>query len=205
MKAKWCFSILLVVLTCIGVFRDDAVVPNQELILEFDSTEVSASQTEYTITAVKQQLKEAGVHVVQVHNESDGKYSITYYSASDVSQIKAILASSPSLAGVGSKTSPSQLPLEKKLSHYHVDIYEITSSVDSEIDLNGTLVLTEKRDLDRFKSPTFNPFLKQEYSKLKSKDEAVAYKINSTVVHTLRKGLYTIPEVRAGPSNFITA
>ena len=203
MKAKWFFSVLLVVLTCIGVFRDDTVMPNQELILEFNSDQVSASEAANTIALVKKQLLEAGVYTVHVNNESNGKYSITYYSASNVAQIKKIVStpSSLSIDIAHSNQSNNGIPLEKPSSNYNVDVYEITSGLDTEIDLKGTLVFNEKRDLDRFNSPTFSPFLKQEYSKQQPINEAVAYKINTTVVHSLNNGLYTIPEVRAGPSN----
>lgn len=203
MKAKWFFSVLLVVLTCIGVFRDDTVIPNQELILEFNSDQVSASEAAHTIALVKKQLLEAGVYTIQVNNESNGKYSITYYSASNVAQIKKILAtpSSLSIDIANSNQHNNGIPLEKTSNHYNVDVYEITNGLDTEIDLKGTLVFNEKRDLDRFNSPTSIPFLKQEYSKQQSETEAVAYKINTTVIHALHSGLYTIPEVRAGPFN----
>ncbi|TYB73821.1 hypothetical protein ES676_08745 [Bizionia saleffrena] len=202
MKANWCFSVLLLVLACIGVFRDDTVIPNQELVLEFNSAHVSANEAEKTIILVKKQLQELGVYAIQVHAESNGKYTITYYSASNVARIKKILGTPSSLSiDIANSNQPnSGIPLEKTSNHYHVDVYEITRNLDSEIDLKGTLVVNEKRDLERFNSPTFSSFLGQEYSNLTSETEAVAYKINTTIVYTLNKGLYTIPEVRAGPS-----
>lgn len=202
MKAKWCFSILLIVLTCIGVFKDDTIVPNQELVLEFNSVHVSANEANTTIALVKKQLQDLGVNAIKVQEESSGKYIITYYSTSNVAHIKKILGT-PSLLSIdiaGKNQTSNGIPLEKTLRHYNVNVYEITNGTDTAIDLKGTLVLNEKRDLDRFNGPSFTPFLKQEYSKLQSETEAVAYKTNTTVIHALHSGLYTIPEVRAGPS-----
>lgn len=204
MNSRWYISILIITLTLLGgiASKEHHVVPNQEIVLQFTSQFVTPDDTLNTITAVKQQLKTAGVENIHVEEHQDGYLKITYYSHSDVESIKELLSNDTSLdfGYVSQGKNESRNPSEDKSIAYNLDVYEIQQADDLS-DVGGKLALETKAEHERFSNP--NVFVPQKHTEQKElcASVKVAYKFNRTVVIAIDNKSRKIPEVRAGPSS----
>ena len=89
MIARWCISVLIFSLTLFGVFSQQQIlVPNQEIVLQFEDVDLTSKQAENTVAIVKQQLQDLGAENIQVFSLENGKLKITYFSDSEVASIK---------------------------------------------------------------------------------------------------------------------
>ncbi|OUS00565.1 hypothetical protein A9Q86_10155 [Flavobacteriales bacterium 33_180_T64] len=202
MNSRWYISTLIILLTLLGgiASKQHASVPNQEIVLQFTSDEVTSIDTQNTIAIVKQQLQTAGVENIQVLELESGQLKISYYSNSDVASIKALLSKEKVLDIAYSSQDGNQgeSPSEDKSIIYNVDVYEIQHG-DDVSDLEGKLALETKVESDRFFNP--NVFISKDDIDEKELNRivSVAYKFHSANAITLDNRLREIPEVRAGP------
>ena len=89
MMARWCISVLIFSLTLFGVVSQQQIlVPNQEIVLQFEDVDLTSKQAENTVAIVKQQLQDLGAENIQVFSLENGKLKITYFSDSEVASIK---------------------------------------------------------------------------------------------------------------------
>lgn len=203
MKPKWYIGILIIALTLLGseASTRQAAIPNQEIVLQFTSETVSHIDTENAIAIVKQQLLSAGITDIQVQKHEDGQLKISYYSASDVASIKALLSEENNLKlGYESpENNQSNTPSEDHKIDYDLDVYEIHQANDIS-DLDGKLALETKAENDRLSNP--NVFISPEIIDIDAKQliDQVAYKFRKAVAIAIDNNSYKIPEVRAGPS-----
>ena len=205
MKMKWYISTLILVLTAFGIYQNKISSPNQEILVQFGTDEVSIEQTQTAIASIKQQLNAFGVEVIQVNQSESGKLKISYYSSVDVESIKQMLSEDDQLVlgNVSGNADNSKFPSDKKSKKYNLDIYEIQQSSDGTQGAAGTAVVIVKQDYDRFLNPNiFLPFHIVDATKtdLSVKE---ALKVYTTIAIAIDTTSRNIPEVRAGPSTFL--
>ena len=202
MNSRWYISILIITLTFLGSIAStqQVVTPNQEIVLQFSSINVSTQDTQNAISSVKQQLEIAGVDDIKVQTLQDGQLKISYYSVSDVDSIKALLSNECNLdlGYVSKNDNERNIPSEEKTIAYNFDVYEIQQG-DDVSELEGKLALEIKAQDDRIFNP--NVLASNQDVKIDSKEciEKVTYKLSRTVSIAIDNNSYKIPEVRAGP------
>ena len=95
MNWRWYITGIIVALAFVGMSREQFAMPNQEIVVQFNTNSVSADETERAISEITNQLKTIGVEDIQVSEMLDGKLKVTYYSTIDVAVIKNLSESSP--------------------------------------------------------------------------------------------------------------
>ena len=203
MNSRWYISILIITLTFLGSIASTQQIaaPDQEIVLQFSSINVSAEDTQKAITSVRQQLEIAGVNDIQVQTLEDGQLKISYYSNSDIDSIKDLLSNKCNLelGYVSHDNNQSTRPSEEKTIAYNFEVYEIQQG-DDVSELEGKLALETKVEDDRIFNPNLLVSAVEIDSDAKENIEKVAYKLSRTVSITIDNNSYKIPEVRAGPT-----
>ena len=206
MKMKWYLSTLVIALAFLGIYHNQISVPNQEILVQFNSDEVSAEQSQTTIATIKQQLQTLGVENIQVHTESNGKLKISYHSSSDVQSIKKILTEGENVvldySSLNQESKSNKESSGKNHKKYNLDVYEIHKKTGETSNSAGTSVLNVKQDYDRFVYP--NDCLHSNDIDITAADGTSnqAYKVNKDIATAIDNTSNTIPEVRAGPKTF---
>jgi len=202
MKTKWYFGTFIFLLTLFVVNQQQISIPNQEIVVQFSSGEVSFLETQHTIAVVKKQLEQAGVEKIEVHIGENGAIKISYFSTIDIVSIKKIFSEENDInLGVSSifnteKSNKSQP--NKNSDTYKLDVYEIQKGDDLDLENNG-FAIELKSNNDRFFVIDVY-FIKTEIDISKvNKDEKVAYKIHRYFPIVKNNSSHIIPEVRAGP------
>jgi len=202
MNSRWYISILIITLTFLGsvASTQQVTVPNQEIVLQFSSANISSQDTKNTITSLKQQLEVVGVNEIKVQTLQYGQLKISYFSNSDVESIKALLSNASHLdVDYVSRGDKSSLPSEEKNIAYNIDVYEIIQQGDDVSELEGKLALQTKVQDDRILNPNVFISAVEVDKDVKESIDKVAYKLSRTLAITLDNNSYKIPEVRAGP------
>ena len=204
MKAKWCISALIFILTVIGVTNWQQVpVANQEIVLQFTNAEVSSQESQHTIAIIKKQLQTIGISNIQVKEQENGSLKITYYSETDVANIKKILSEEKDLAFGFIASNDDEIPVKSPSKDnpkaYNLDIFEIHTH-DTDAGFNGKFAIIFKQDNNRFL------FLTPSISSNKIDFKLEAFPIKKSFNFYLNTAIlfenasHKIPEVRAGPS-----
>jgi len=204
MKARWCISALIFILTLIGVTNWQQVpVANQEIVLQFTNAAVSSQESQHTIAIIKKQLLTIGISNIQVKKQENGSLKITYYSETDVANIKKILSEEKDLAfgfiTSGEDEIPSKSPSKDNPKTYNLDIFEIHKQ-DSDTGFSGKYAVIFKQDNNRvfYLTPSLSS------SKIDFNAEVFlvkkSYNFHENTAIILEDASHIIPEVRAGPS-----
>ena len=204
MKSRWNISLLIIILTVIGaVCPQQTTVPNQEVILQFNESEVSNENAQSIINLVKVELQNVGVEYFEVKENEYGKLKITFFSELDVTTLKQILTKkirSNLDASADDEGEPLSLPFKDTSLAYNLDVYEIENGKDTDSGFNGAVALELNHKPDQFYNPNVfvsNTPLDFQTSNYNLK---VSYKANRTIALAIKDALRNIPEVRAGPA-----
>ncbi len=203
MKKQWYFGILVSALALLVIVKEQSVVPNQEVVLQFEDVGVTSQEAQQAITNVKKQLESIGVEYTIVSKElEDGKLKIAYYSDADVEFIKRILSKTQNVAldhilydqtGDG-----NQDPSHDASKDYSLSVYEIQTSLDADSDFNGVCITEIKQGQEGyFKYNSSGLFTQSNNDVNRCSD--ITQKINTNIAVAIDHTSYTIPEVRAGP------
>lgn len=202
MNSKWYIGVLLIALAFLGICSEQTVVPNQEIVVQFNGDAVSATETESTIVSVTKQLQSIGVKGVKVVKTFDGNLKITYYSTIDVSAVKALFSNQEILelgyTSFYNKEGSSSEPFNNNTTSYELNVSEIQTASDTDMSGNGFLV-----ELKSGNEIYFNPLLYAgnttiDFS-IQNKLGKVAYTLYEAAALGIDTASYKIPEVRAGP------
>lgn len=203
MIARWYISVLIFSLTLFGaVSQQQILVPNQEIVLQFEDVDLTSKQTENTVAIVKQQLQDLGAENIQVLSLENGTLKITYYSDAQVSSIKETFSEENNLAlhltSQIQDEDSSSFPFEESNISYNLDVYEIQNGHDSGWGFDGAISLEFEPKSDRFLDPNdlSNQHVVYQYEDYLIQ---VAYKTCREITIQISDPLHTIPEVRAGP------
>ncbi|WP_299683912.1 hypothetical protein [uncultured Dokdonia sp.] len=199
MKNKWYIVVLIFILAILGISSERSSAPNQELVIQFTDAEIASDKAQHTITRVKSQLEAVGVHSIKIQELGNGTLKITYYSDVEVSEIQKIFSESVEIASSHtSDKEDAQLPSEKELKEYQLDIYEIQNNNDF-VGSNGN-VLEAKSEIIRFFTPDSYATKSKQTEAQKNKIEKIAYICYKNIATAIDEAAYKIPEVRAGPT-----
>ena len=203
MQSKGYFSILFVILALIGISWEHTSKPNQEVVVQFTSEDVSCDETQNAIAIVKLQLQGIGVENIQVVEEADGRLKITYYSNVDVAVVKSIISEGEKLSlsdsSLFDNEEQPELPASDDSVSYELNVSELHKRTDSNVDGDG-FILELKSNHDRY-VPSVVYYTHSEIDfRGKNTIERVAYRLHRKTALLIDNASHNIPEVRAGPS-----
>ena len=205
MKLRLYISTFIITLTLLGTLcKEQAVVPNQEIVLQFIDANIATSQTQSTIATVKAQLKALGADNIQVTEDAiNGKLKIAYYSDSDVLHVEKILSKENKVeldvTANSQDNNHSEFPSDKNTKIFNLDVYKIQDSSDTNTGLDGKLAIELKPESDRFFNPIVDFFAVEIDNRKRDRIIKVAYKLNRNIAIAIDNTSHNIPEVRAGP------
>ncbi|MFK5982118.1 MAG: hypothetical protein QM499_04315 [Flavobacteriaceae bacterium] len=201
MKTRWYFGTFIFLLSLFVVNQQQISIPNQEIVVQFSSDEVTLLETQNTIAIVKKQLQEAGVEKIKVQKGENGELKISYFSTIDIVSIKKILSEENDIdLGITSVFNKEKSNNSNKDSDsYKLDVYEIQKGDDLDLENNGFAVELKSNNDRFFSLEVYFINTEIDISKI-SKDEKVAYKIHRYLPVVKNNSLHIIPEVRAGPT-----
>jgi hypothetical protein len=205
MQTRGYFSILLVVLALIGISWEHTSKPNQEVVVQFNTEDVSCDETQNTIALVKLKLQGIGVENIQVVEEAGGRLKITYYSNVDVAVVKSIISDGEKLSlsdvSLFENEEQSKLPSNDDSVSYKLNVSELHQSTDFDVDGDG-FILELKSNHDRYVPPVVFYTNSQIDFRRKNTIERVAYRLHRKTALLIDNASHNIPEVRAGPIAF---
>lgn len=208
MKARWCISALIFIFSLIGVSNwQQAPVPNQEIVLRFTDAKVSSQETQRTIAIIKKQLLSIGIATIHVKKQENGSLKITYFSETDVANIKKILSEEKDLAhgfiASNEDGNPIKSPSPNHPKNYNLDIFEIQKQ-DTDSGFSGKYAVVFKQDTNRFfnVTPTISSNKIDFAAEVASKKKSYIFYKNTAII--LEDTSHKIPEVRAGPASYPT-
>ena len=201
MNSRRYIGALIIVLTFLGaVYQQQNTLQNQEIILQFTDVKVTSAKTQSTIAIVKKQLQDLGANNIQVKETKNGTLKITYYSNTDVVNIKKTLSQEKKLVlDYTANKESSKLPAKNSSIGYNLDVYEIKQGNQTDWNLVKNNVLEQKLEHDRFFNPNFFVLINTNYLNDKDLITKVAFKVRRNVTIAIDNTSHNIPEVRAGP------
>ncbi len=203
MKAKWCFSSLIILLILLGVHKEQTTVHNQQIILQFTDIKTASNESENALALVTEQLHAIGINNIQVEDQEGNQLKITYYSNTDAKSIKQLLSKDNVLSidytSHKQTQNPSKTPEKQTSKKYNIDVSDIKSASDFNSDLSNKYAFELKQEYDRFSIPNFNTYIPEITVDENKQLAKVAYKINRNIAIAIDNTSHNIPEVRAGP------
>jgi hypothetical protein len=199
MQAKWYISTLFLIFISFGVFQEQVLIPNQEIILEFVDAKINKKDIENTIAEVKEKLLKVGIANIIINKTKNGTLKISYYSVIHIDNVKEVLTKENKL--VFNKNSENK-EKNQNSSNYNIDIHEITDDIDIS-NLDNKFVFEIKYNYDRFTTVDYLALAKNLEQYKTDQLFKVAYKINKNNPFTKDRTSYKEPEVRAGPKNYM--
>ncbi|MCG2418527.1 hypothetical protein K8089_05785 [Aequorivita sp. F47161] len=202
MNWKWYIPVLIIALAFFGISLEQSTLPNQEIVVQFNTKNVSAAEAEQAIANVTSQLKSIGIAHVLVSEIQNGQLKVSYYSSKDVATIKGLFSGQNKLQLAGTdfneRNTSSKIPFSQDSHIYKLDVVTIQKDFGSNLDLQGILVIV-KAAKDQYLKPVFSLHASENNFDLKQAIALVAYKNYGNISLLINHASYKIPEVRAGP------
>lgn len=207
MRLKLHIGILILILTVLGVAsRQQIVLANQEIVLQFNNIEVSSEEAQSTLSNLKSQLLDLGVDNINITEEETGILKITYYSDINVALVKASLSKENSLVlnyvSNDQKEDEKHSSNENKVLNCDIIINEIQNAHDAYLVL-GEHWVKPKSENERSHEPILFPpsnFLHVVQYETIEKTPLKSWRHIDSSKDNLS---YIFPEVRAGPEAVI--
>lgn len=201
---KWYFRVVLSTLALIVVVQRQSVVPNQEIVLEFEDLQITSQEAQDAIENVKKQLQVLGAKNTRVSKGAKkGELRITYHSDADIAYVKGLLSKNhkkeSDVVFFTSNEAVPNNPFQKRNKEYSLKVYEIQKSSDIEKDLNGISVVEIQQEKDGYTSSNAHNIASGINIQNADRLVKVAKNANSAIVIAIDNTSYKIPEVRAGP------
>lgn len=202
MNWRWYITGLIVALAFFGMSREQFAIPNQEIVVQFNTNSISAVETERAISEITSQLKTIGVEDIQVSEMLDGKLKVTYYSAIDVAVIKNLFSHQKELqfgdTAFNEKDHSSKIPFSNTSNTYKLDVVKIQKDFGSDLGLQG-LPAEIKSIKEQYLNPVVSLGTSEINFSLKHCIERMACETYHSAVLLIDNSSHKIPEVRAGP------
>lgn len=204
MIKKWYIGTFITALALLVVMQQRAVVPNQEVVLEFVNIDITSPEAQNTIVAIQKQLQSIGVKNTRISRESNsGKLTITYYSDADVAYIKKVLSEKQSealdLVFFHHNENEVPMPSDNDSMDYNLDVHKIQKSTDLSSDfLIANIVEVEIEQNSHSDNYSYN-FIDVFDEKAINNLRRVAERIHIHIAIAIDNTSHNIPEVRAGP------
>lgn len=200
MKAKWLLGTLFLILTAVGISWQPAVMPNQEIVIEFHDHQASPSSLE-TLEAVTAQLQNLGAQQISITEKADGAVSITYFSGKDIQSVQQSLFQKYGWAldvNSSGQSNPFQSNDSDTDNGFQLRVAKIQQQ-DLPTGMNG-LAIEEIIAKDRYVIPKFYPSQGIKTTQQEPVFQSITTTTESPQVLATHVSYYVIPEVRAGPS-----
>ncbi|RMB63874.1 hypothetical protein EAX61_00360 [Dokdonia sinensis] len=197
MKNLWFYSGLLFVLTILGIGGEQAVAPNQVVVIQFADTEISAEETQETIGRIKSQLEGIAVSNIQLEDQGNGSLKLTYYSDIPVPQIHKLLLQEQALSCTLTADEDHNFPIDEEERVYQIGVQKIQDVEGFAGTKSGVLEL--KSEIARFSNPkiygSVQTLFVTKIIDITNENHIIYPDVASCILTTS----YNIPEVRAGP------
>lgn len=202
MNKRWYFFGLLVALAIFGISLEQSVVPNQEIVVQFNAKSINSEEAQQAISEVTDQLKSIGISDFQVFEALDGTLKVTYYSTIDVAVIKNLFSKQSKLqfgeTAFNEEGGSSKIPFHNDSNTYKLEVVKIQDNSGSDVGFHGLPV-----EIKSLKDQYLNQHVFLGISE-------IAFGIKNTFERKTGKNYYAldfskdstshkIPEVRAGP------
>ena len=204
MLKKWYIVAFVLFVTLLGIStQQQAVAPNQEIVIQFDDFNITSLEVKNAIANVKKQLESFSVGNIQVKEGENRTLKITYYTEVDFLEIKNSFSKSKDLDidvnAHNQEKGSKEFPLDDTNVTYNLNVYEIQNGQDSNWDFNGISIQNIDAKSNRFLDPN-TTFLLNNFEFGKDQHEAkLALKLYKNIAIAIDDILHKIPEVRAGP------
>lgn len=177
-------------------------MPNQEIVVQFNTNSISTDETERAISEITSQLKTIGVEDIQVSEMLDGKLKVTYFSTIDVAVIKNLFSHQKKLqfgdTSFNEKEHSSKIPFSKNSNTYKLDVIKIQKDLGSDLGLHG-LPAEIKSLKDQYLNLIVSLGTSEINFSLKHCIERRSCETYHDTVLLIDNTSHKIPEVRAGP------
>lgn len=166
-------------------------------MVQFADASSDSQQAHSAISLVKAQLQKIGVKNIQVIRSAEKSLRITYYSETDVSDVKDILSLVTELDLDHTPIEGPEFPSNKNTDDYNVNVYEIHEKTSNNWGLDAIFITELRSDSVRFFTPKIYP--STDDLEEKERIEKIAYRVFSDIAIAKDNTSHAIPEVRAGP------
>lgn len=202
MNWKWYIPLLILALVFLGTGIERSTLPNQEIVVQFDTYSINADEAQLAVSEITSQLEAIGVTDLHVSKLHHGKLKVSYYSTIDVAVIKNLFYKQNKLQLGGtafdSKDGASNNPFHSDLSSYRLEVVQIQKDLLPSPGLQG-LPVTLKWAKDQYLKPILSLGSPETTLNLKRSDESTVFKNYRNVLLLIDNPSYIFPEVRAGP------
>lgn len=195
---KWYIGALIGLVSIFLVQQQDAVVPNQEIVLNFSSDAVSDEDAQYSVNLLTQQLVDAGAREIQTVLQESGSYKITYHSELNVAGIKQLLNIDSFTGFLKNLPESHNLPYDQE-SLCQVDVYDLQQHSNDFSDSDPALFIEIKQDFNRGSQVNYSILSSGYSTSLDGFMTLILKSSNHTLGLTIASRSYAIPAVRAGP------
>lgn len=195
MRNKWYLYTFIIALAILGISLEQNTVPNQEILIKFDTSQSSVHNTQDAIALVKSKLENVDVSNIKVEKLIDGTLKLSYYSDLEVSEIQEIFSETSNSQAY--TTTPDHYPTDDGADYYKLDIYKIQDT--SDFDGPAGHIIEPKSETTRATSfDTYAAFNNQQVREENSNTHTTytLYRYNAIALENIQ---YRIPQVRAGP------
>nr|WP_042292706.1 hypothetical protein [Nonlabens ulvanivorans] len=197
-------SILVSLISVFVVQQQESVVPNQEIVLHFNSEAISTEDVQCSISLLTNQLTDAGVVDIKTVIQPGGGYKISYHSDLSVTSIKNRIDVEAFTDFVNEQSPFSDLPVQDDEVVLLMDVYDIHQDTGGFADTDNALLFEIKQDYHRG-SQVSHPFLPRElHSRLDLVFIDTIKEANNVLGLAIANRPYAVPAVRAGPPIFLS-
>ncbi|MDN3725474.1 hypothetical protein QRD02_13880 [Aequorivita sp. SDUM287046] len=202
MNWRWYIPILTIALAFFATSREQATLPNQEIVVQFGANAVSDEDAQRAVAEITNQLEAIGVAEIQVSQLLHGKLKVTYYSTIDVAVIKNLFYKQNKInldeALFAKRNHSPESPFGDDHSKtYRLDVIQIQKNYGSDFGFHG-LPVELKSAKDQYLNQVIS-LVNDTHFGFKQNFESVAYKNYRTIALLIDTSSHKIPEVRAGP------
>lgn len=181
---------------------EQSTLPNQEIVVQFNTNSVSEAEAKRAISSITSQLKSIGVEDFHISEIQNGKLKLTYYSAKDIATIKNLFDAQDEFqlgdTAFDNTEHSSGFPSKEGTNTYKLDVVKIQKDSNLDLGLHG-LPVEVKSAKDQYLNPIVFLGASETNFNLKQCSESVAYKNYRNVSLLIDTSSHKIPEVRAGP------
>lgn len=194
--------VLLLALAFFGVSVDQTTLPNQEIVVQFKTQNVSASEANRAISRITSQLKSIGVEHIAVSKVYGNKLKVTYYSTNDVATVKDLFSGQGKFhlkdTAFNEKQGSSRVPFQQTTDVYKLDVIKLQKDYSVHSGLQG-LPVTVKSAKDNYLKPIVSLCVSETGLCIKQLERLATSTNYRGAPFLTSKTSHIIPEVRAGP------
>lgn len=199
-KWRWYFTGLIIALAFFGAGIEQSTLPNQEIVVQFNTNSVSEVEAKRAVSNITSQLKSIGVDDFKISEIRNGALKVTYYSTKDIAIIKNLFVDPIDFQLEGSSlgNNSTEFPSKEDSDTYEVNVVIIQKDSRIDLGLQG-LPVEIKSATDQYLNPIVSLGVPEANFNFKKCFENIAFKNYRNISLLIDTTSHKIPEVRAGP------